>query len=238
MSRLTRRPAHATTRRVLRALLLDLDGTLIDTPQAIVEVAQGTLAALGVSPADPQAIRDTIGLPLPVALGQLLGKGPVAGAEAAEIYRVLWHTHVTPRLPQLLYPGVLDGLAQLKARGLRLAVVTGKSQEGADGTVDKAGLRPFMEVVLGYTSVPNPKPAPDIALKALERLDLGPALALVVGDANHDLQMAHRAGIRAIAVTYGAQPESALRLENPAFVAHSFPEVVRIALAEANLQTP
>ena len=64
---------------MLRALLLDLDGTLVDTPQAIVEVAQRTLAALGLPAADPRAVKDTIGLPLPVALAQLLGTGP-AGA--------------------------------------------------------------------------------------------------------------------------------------------------------------
>jgi phosphoglycolate phosphatase len=223
---------------VLRALLLDLDGTLIDTPQAIVDVAQATLAALGLPPAEPQAIRDTIGLPLPIALGRLIGTGPVGGAEATAIYRVLWRTHVTPKIPQLLYPGVLDGLKELRDNGLRLAVVTGKAQDGADLTVDAAGLRPLMDAVLGYTSVPNPKPAPDIALEALKRLGLPASEAMVAGDSRHDLQMAHNAGIKAIAVTYGAQPESALRAENPAYVAHSFPEVVRIALAEARLQAP
>ena len=94
---------------MLKALLLDLDGTLVDTPQAIIDVTQGTLAALGLPPADPQTIKEGIGLPLPVALGLLIGTGPTGAADAVEIYRVLWRTHVTPRIPQLLYPGVREG---------------------------------------------------------------------------------------------------------------------------------
>jgi phosphoglycolate phosphatase len=223
---------------VLKALLLDLDGTLVDTPQAIVDVAQATLAALGREKADPQVIKDTIGLPLPIALGQLLGTGPAGAADAVEIYRVLWRAQVTPRIPQLLYPGVREGVAQLVQNGLKLAVVTGKAQDGADSTVDAAGLRSQVEVVLGYTSVPNPKPAPDIALLALRKLGLLPGHALVVGDTIHDIEMAAASELRSIAVTYGAQSETQLRAAAPTWVAHSFPEVVRIALGLATLRTP
>jgi len=223
---------------VLKALLLDLDGTLVDTPQAIVDVAQATLAALGREPADPQIIKDTIGLPLPIALGQLLGTGPAGAADAVQIYRVLWRTHVTPRIPHLLYPGVREGIAQFVQNGLRLAVVTGKAQEGADSTVDAAGLREQVEVVLGYTAVPNPKPAPDIALLALRKLGMQSEDALVVGDTIHDIEMAGNAALRSIAVTYGAQSEKQLRAAAPTWVAHSFSEVVRIALGLATLHGP
>jgi phosphoglycolate phosphatase len=230
--------ATCEPRPVLRALLLDLDGTLVDTPQAIVDVAQGTLAALGLPPADPQAIKDTIGLPLPIALGQLIGTGPIAAANAVEIYRVLWRTHVTPRVPKLLYPGVREGLVELKRADLRFAVVTGKAQDGADSTVAAAGLKELMDVVLGYTSVANPKPAPDIALLALQKLGVSAAEAVLVGDSTHDLEMANKATMRSIAVTYGAQPESVLRAAGPTWVAHSFPEVVRIARELATLVWP
>ena len=223
---------------MLRALLLDLDGTLVDTPQAIVDVTQGTLAALGLPPADPQIIKDGIGLPLPVALAQLIGTGPVGAADAVEIYRVLWRAQVTPRVPELVYPGVREGLAGLKRAGFRLAVVTGKAQDGADSTVAAAGLKEVLDVVLGYTSVANPKPAPDIVWLALEKLGLGAADAAIVGDSTLDLEMAGRAGMRSIAVTYGAVPEAALRTAAPTWVAHSFPEVVRIALGLARVDSP
>src|SRR3954464_5345643 len=225
-------------RAVLRALLLDLDGTLIDTPQAIVDVTQATLAELNLPPADAQAIRDGIGLPLPIALGQLIGKGPAGAADAVEIYRVLWRSQVTPRIPHLLYPGVREGLETLRQQGLSLAVVTGKAQDGAESSVRAAGLSELFEVVLGYTSVPNPKPAPALALEALRRLGQPASDAVVVGDANHDLTMAKRAGIRSIAVSYGAQPLAQLLEAAPTWVAHSFAEVVQIALGLASLEKP
>jgi phosphoglycolate phosphatase len=218
---------------VLQALLFDLDGTLVATPQAIVEVTQATLAALGRAPAEERAIRDGIGLPLPQALAGLLGTGPAGASEAVEIYRTLWRTHVTPRIPLLVYPGVWEGIAALRSLGLRLGVVTGKAQEGAEATVELAGLREQMEVVLGYTSVARGKPAPDLALEALRRLRVSPKDALVIGDSELDVAMARAAGIRAIAVTYGAQ--SAGQLEGASWFAQSFPEVVRIVREEATL---
>jgi phosphoglycolate phosphatase len=223
---------------VLQAVLLDLDGTLVDTPQAIVEVTQSTLAALGLPEADAQKIRDGIGLPLPIALAELLGTGPAGAAEAVEIYRTLWRAHVTPRIPRLLYPGVREGLERLKRANLLLGVVTGKAQDGADSTVTAAGIADLIDVVLGYTSVPNPKPAPDLALRALEKLGTAPAAAVLAGDSTLDVEMAEKAGVRSIAVTYGAQPEAALRAARPTWVAHSFPEVVQIAQSLATLEGP
>ena len=218
---------------MLRAVLFDLDGTIVDTPQAIVDVTQATLAALGREPVPAQAIRDGIGLPLPQALAELLGTGPAGASEAVEIYRTLWRTHVTPRIPELVYPGVREGITELRALGLRLGVVTGKAQEGAEATVELAGLRGQMEVVLGYTSVPRGKPAPDLAVEALRRLRVPPEQAAVVGDSELDVQMAAAAGVRAIAVTYGAQPAAQLR--GATWFAGSFAEVVRIVREEATL---
>jgi phosphoglycolate phosphatase len=218
---------------VLQALLFDLDGTLVDTPQAIVDVTQATLAALGREPAEVQAIRDSIGLPLPECLAQLLGTGPAGASEAVEIYRTLWRSQVTPRIPELVYPGVREGMAQFRGLGLRLGVVTGKAQEGAEATVELAGLREQMEVVLGYTSVARGKPAPDLAVEALRRLSIPPENAIVVGDSELDIQMALSAGVRALAVTYGAQ--SAEKLAGASWFAGSFAEVVRIVREEARL---
>jgi phosphoglycolate phosphatase len=218
---------------VLQALLLDLDGTLVDTPQAIVDVMQATLAALGRAPAEPQVIRDTIGLPLPESLSLLLGTGVAGAGEAVEVYRKLWHQQVTPRIAELLYAGVREGIAEWRAMGLRLAVVTGKSQEGADGTVKLMGMTDQIEVVLGYTSVARGKPAPDLALEALKRLQVAPENALMIGDSELDVGMALAAGVRTIAVTYGAQPGE--RLSGATWFAQSFAEVVRIVREEARL---
>lgn len=217
---------------MLKAVLFDLDGTLIDTPAVIVETAQVVLRALGqpVAAEEAAAIRATIGLPLPIAFAGLLGADAASAQvlDAVERYRVLWRAEVTPRVKKLVYPGALEGVRALHASGLKLAVVTGKAQSGADGTVDVAGLRPFFHFVGGYDSVPRPKPFPDLALLALERLGVAAEDAVVVGDATLDLAMARSAGIRSIAVTYGAQPEEVLRAAGPTWVVRSVAEMIAL----------
>lgn len=212
---------------MLKAVLFDLDGTLIDTPVVIVETAQAVLLALGRGPGDSEAIRATIGLPLPIAFAELLGGDPASARilDAVERYRVLWRAEVSPRIGQLVFPGALEGVRALHGRGLQLAVVTGKAQSGADGTVDAAGLRPFLHFVGGYDLVLRPKPHPDLALLALDRLGVAAEDAVVVGDAAIDVLMARAAGVRSIAVTYGAQPGHVLRSAEPTWLLHSVAEM-------------
>ena len=224
----------------MKAVIWDLDGTLIDTPRVIVETASHVLRELGRGEVDAGRVRAGIGLPLPVALGALLEapEDSALVAEAVERYRVHWRAVVNPQINALVFPGVVDGVRELHRRGIRQGVATGKAQSGADTNVDLAGLRPFIEVVAGYDRVPHPKPAPDLALLVLRELALSPADAVVVGDTTHDLLMARSAGVRAIGVTYGAMEEATLRTAGPAWVAHSFAEVMRILLELATLPGP
>jgi phosphoglycolate phosphatase len=216
---------------VLDAVIFDLDGTLVDTPAVIVETAIAALRATGaleLAMPEPQAIRATIGLPLTVAFSGLLGRS----AESPEVqtvveeYRRLWRANVIPRSAELLYPGVAEGVQVLRDLGLQLAVATSKVQSGAVAQLDAAGIGRHFEVVAGYDAVERPKPDPQLALHVLERLGATPERTIVVGDTTHDLLMARGAGLRAIAVTYGAQDEATLLTESPELVAHDFPQVV------------
>lgn len=215
---------------MLRAVIFDLDGTLIDTPAAIV---QTTREAARMPHADETLIRANIGLPLEAALASVLGRGAGTAevTEATDRYRDLWRTQVAPRLPGLVYPGVLEGLRALRERGLRLGVATGKAQVGADRSVDEAGLRPWLDVVAGHDRVERPKPNPDLALLVLRELDVAASEAVVVGDSALDIAMARAAGLRSIAVTYGAQSEADLVAAEPTWLARSFEQVVA-ALAD------
>ena len=209
----------------LRAVIFDLDGTLVDTPAAIVATAR---AAARRPLADEALIRAAIGLPLELALARVLGLEPGAAEVQAAIerYRLLWRAEVGPHLGSLVYPGVRDGLLALRERGLRLGVATGKAQAGADQSIDQAGLRLCLDVVAGHDRVPRPKPHGDLALLVLRELFVHASQAVVVGDSALDVAMAHAAGVRSIAVTYGAQSESELRAARPTWLARSFPEVV------------
>ena len=215
---------------MLEAAIFDLDGTLVDTPQVIVATALQALRGQPRALPEPQAIRATIGLPLTVAFSGLLGlaEGSPEVEEVVQEYRRLWRANVVPRSADLLYRGVAEGVQVLRDLGLRLAVATSKIRSGALAQLEAAGIAQHFEVVAGYDSVERPKPDPQMALYVLERLGVRPAGTVMVGDTTHDLLMAHGAGLRAIAVTYGAHDEATLRTESPEWVAKDFQEVVRL----------
>ena len=216
--------------RVLKAVVFDLDGTLVDTPRVIVETALAALAHCGRSGPTPEAIRATIGLPLTIAFSGLLGL-PDDSADVravVEEYRRLWRANVIPHSAELLFPGVAAGVAALRELGLRLGVATSKVQSGAIAQLEAAGIARHFDVIAGYDAVSRPKPEPDLALHVLDRLGVPAADAIAVGDTTHDLLMARAAGLRALAVTYGAHDEATLRTEDPEWLAHDFAEVVTI----------
>ena len=215
---------------MLEAVIFDLDGTLVDTPKVIVATALEALRGRPWAMPEPQAIRATIGLPLTVAFSGLLGL-PETSPEVVEVveeYRRLWRANVIPRSADLLFPGVAEGIQLLRDLGLRLAVATSKVRSGAVAQLEAAGIAKHFEVVAGYDSVERPKPDPQMALHVLRGLGVAREASVVVGDTTHDLLMAHGAGLRTVAVTYGAHDQATLRTESPEWVAADFPEVVRL----------
>jgi phosphoglycolate phosphatase len=214
----------------LQAVIFDLDGTLVDTPKVIVATALEALRGRPLAMPEPQSIRATIGLPLTVAFSGLLGlpEGSPEVEEVVQEYRRLWRANVVPRSSDLLYPGVGEGVQLLRDLGLRLAVATSKVRSGALAQLEAAGIAEHFQVVAGFDSVERPKPDPQMARYVLGQLGAEPEAAVVVGDTTHDLLMAHGAGLRAIAVTYGAHDEATLRTESPDWLAGDFPEVVRL----------
>lgn len=215
---------------MLEAVIFDLDGTLVDTPKVIVATALEALRGRPWAMPEPQAIRATIGLPLTVAFSGLLGfpEGSREVEEVVEEYRRLWRANVIPRSAELLYPGVAEGVQLLRDLRLKLAVATSKITSGAVAQLEAAGIARHFEVIAGYDSVERPKPDPQIALHVLGALRAAPEASVVVGDTTHDLLMAHGAGLRAVAVTYGAHDEATLRTGSPEWMAGDFPEVVRL----------
>ncbi|MCX2952791.1 HAD family hydrolase [Lentzea sp. NEAU-D7] len=211
-----------------RLAVFDLDGTLVDSPRAIVATFTEVLALLGSPARQPEAIRATIGMPMEKAFGTLLGVAaddPLV-ASGVEHYQQVFRKLVLPRARELVFPGVADGLAELADAGVALAVATSKFRRSADALLDAAGLAGLFELVVGADEVRNPKPHPEIGEKILHALDVPAARAVMVGDTTHDVLMAHATGMRAIAVTYGVHDRAELATARPHRYADAFPEVV------------
>ena len=214
-------------------IIFDLDGTLIDTPTAIVETFSVAFESMGISPRDPAAIRGTIGLPLEQAFSRLLELHVMDPQVATGVrqYQIAFKEVVLPRAQKIIFPRVPKGLKTLQREGFVLAIATSKFYASADSLLKSAGLRDFFAMIVGADQVKRPKPSPDSGLIILQELGISSQCAIMVGDTTHDLLMAKAIGIRSIAVTYGIHSTEELKSAEPTWIAHSFDEVVNYVLA-------
>ncbi|MET9699758.1 HAD family hydrolase [Streptomyces sp. NPDC006529] len=217
---------------MIRLAVFDLDGTLVDSPRAIVATFGAAFDALGVTRPADLAVRATIGLPLERAFALLLeaqqgrGADEILVAEAVRLYRRFFDTIVLPQAPDLVFPGVAEGLARLREDGVALAVATSKYHRPADALLTAAGLREYFAEVIGADEVSRPKPDPESGQVILDRLGIVAEHAVMVGDTTHDLLMAKAAGMRSVAVTYGVHSPAELAVAGPTWVADTFLDVV------------
>ncbi|PZG41899.1 hydrolase [Spongiactinospora gelatinilytica] len=223
-----------------KVVIFDLDGTLIDTPNAIVAAFNATFTGAGLPEREAAAIRKTIGLPLERAFGDLTGvpltDPAIAGFVAG--YQAHFRGTILPKAAELVFPGVADGLTRLAGLGITLTVATSKFHRSAVDILTAAGLRDHFEMVVGADQVTRPKPDAESSVIILEALGASPEDALVVGDTTHDLLMARAAGIRSVAVTYGVHGRELLATAGPELIADTFGEVVRYAGAEVRSPLP
>ncbi|WNV87874.1 HAD family hydrolase [Umezawaea sp. Da 62-37] len=211
-----------------RAVVFDLDGTLVDTPSGIVRAFTAVFAEIGAPQPGDAAIRATIGRPLSEAFGGLLGSptDDALVAECVQRYLVLFREIVLPVAPTLVFPGVVDGLGVLRDAGFLLSVATSKFSASAEALLEAAGLRSWFDLVVGADQVSKPKPDPEMGFAVLKALGVAAADAVVVGDTTHDLLMARASGMDSIAVTYGVHDVDRLRSAEPTWIAEDFGDVV------------
>lgn len=205
-----------------RVVLFDLDGTLVDSIELIVQAATWAFTHVQGRSPDRDEIMSGIGKPLVTQFGAY-------ARDEAELHRLvqayrehqMLH-HDTMTKP---YDGVNDVVAWLAGDGRSLGVVTSKIEPLAHRALDLIGLREHFDLVVGIESTTRHKPEPDPLWFAMERLGGDRAEAVYIGDSPFDLRAARAAGIDSIAVTWGAFSEATLRAEQPTAVARSAAEL-------------
>jgi phosphoglycolate phosphatase len=188
-------------------VVFDWDGTLMDSTHVIAASLQSACADVGVAVPTQADARYVIGLGLDDTFNHV---APSLDAEGRRRLSERYRHHFLAREGQApLYAGVAEMLAELHGAGRRLAVATGKARRGLERALDQTGLRPWFEATRcadeGFA-----KPHPDMLLMLLDITGIDPARAVMVGDTTHDLELAANAGVDAVAVSYGAHPESLL----------------------------
>jgi len=169
------------------ALLVDLDGTLLDTVDDFVAALALLAAELGV-PAPSQAlVRRLIGRGGAQLLRDLLAHwGQTVQDFEALRERYEWHYRAVNGRHARLFEGVRQGLEGLRSQGLRLACVTNKPQANAQALLERFQLDGYFELLVGGAEGRRAKPAPDSLLQACAGLALAPARCLMVGDSAND----------------------------------------------------
>lgn len=200
----------------LRALLFDLDGTLIDTAPEIALALNRTLAWLGRAPASDAQVRGWIGDGARALVDKALGS-PASDAVWAHFsyeYEACCGTSST------LYPGTLDMLERLHAQGVMLAVLTNKEAAFAHRLLALHGITTCFDLLVGGDSLPFKKPDPRVVAHALDALHVTADEAAFVGDSVTDVRTARAAGLRAWIVGHGYPAGSFTGADQPdAFIA-------------------
>ena len=161
------------------AYLFDLDGTLVDSAPDIHAALNHTLEHHSLPTVELALTRDFVGMGSKALIERALAHHDIANikpepmlARFLDYYAANIAVHSTP------FPGTVDALTALKARGAALAVVTNKYIGLSESVLQDLGLRDFFACVVGSETTPNPKPAPDPALHACSVLNVTPEQAL------------------------------------------------------------
>ncbi len=210
------------------AVLLDLDGTLVDTVPLILDSVRHAFQGRERCPTDAEWIAG-IGTPLRVQLVPFTD-GPEDLEAVLARYRV-YQRENHDRMTRA-YAGAVEAVRALKERGHPIAVVTGKLSEPATRTLGYVGLAPFVDALVGSDSCPRHKPDPEPVLLALERLGRSPREALFLGDSPVDVQAGNAAGVTSVGALWGACTREALLAASPS---HLLEDVAALPVLVARL---
>ncbi len=190
-------------------MLFDLDGTLLDTVDAISFALNQALAERSLAPLPVAEVRTMIGRGGPILIERALARlgatfDQPAQAALLERYFLLYeHVESDAAHSARVFPGATDCLRQLHGMQLKLAVVTNKQQRLARGLLDRLGLGAWIQVLIGGDSCERRKPDPQPLQVACEALRVQPAQSLMVGDSINDVLAARAAGLPVVCVPYG-----------------------------------
>jgi len=185
----------------VRALIFDLDGTLIDSKLDLIRSVNAMLQEMGREPLHKDTISGYIGHGAPQLVGQALGNNATEAERerALKFFLAYYENHKMDST--CAYPGVPEALAHLVS--FPMAILTNKPVRISVRILESLGLAKYFRAVYGGNSFETKKPDPLGAQTILREFDAAPAEAMVIGDSEVDVQTARNAGTFAATVNYG-----------------------------------
>jgi len=210
-------------------IVFDLDGTLVDSAPDLAFAVDAMRSRLGLPPHGPEKVRSWIGNGVSMLVkraltGEMHPQGePERFAEGLALFSEFYAAHLCERGG--LFPGVLEGLGELKRLGYRLAVLTNKHSLFTLPLLEQLGVDAYMDFIGCGDQFDRHKPHPEPLLKTAEKFGFAPEECLMVGDSENDVQAARAADFDIVCVTYGYRRcERAEDLEADALI-HSIAEL-------------
>ncbi len=206
--------------------IFDWDGTLSDSTEKIITCMKRAAVSLQLPVLADAEIREIIGLGLPEAIAQIY---PYASPHDRLSLGVEYGRQfiAADQQPSAFYPQVLDTLRVLRNSGHQLSVATGKSRRGLDRVLKKLQLSDFFDATRCADETVS-KPDPKMLHELLHCFGCDASEAVMVGDTEYDMAMAHAADIPRVAVSYGAHHIDRLRHYNPLLCIDQMPQILSL----------
>lgn len=189
-----------------QTLLFDLDGTLLDSREAVIEAVAQTADQLAPGLFSRNELLHRFGESLDDFLFAIAeAAGEIDKDEVSQQYFAFVRKHI--HLHSKLFPGVQEGLELLKNAGCQLAVVTNKQREFAVAGLELAGIDSFFDAVVAVDDVSRGKPSAEPVLRALSIMGKQPEEALMIGDSRYDVVAAWEAGVPSVVLEWYGREE-------------------------------
>lgn len=209
---------------MIRGIIFDFDGTLIDSYEAITESLNGVRGAFSLPPYDTAEVRSMVGHGLEVLIEEAVGKDRVE--EGVRLFRETYDRICESRTSVL--PQVRETLETLDERRYEMAIATNKPSYFARNILKALDLDHLFVEVLGPNDVERPKPDPEMLEIIMMRVGLGPDEVVYIGDMLLDIETGRRAGVSVYAIPTGSASREALLDGRPDRLLHSFSDLLAV----------
>lgn len=211
-------------------ILIDVDGTLVDSVPDLAYCVDAMMSELGYPPRGETQVRDWVGngverLVRRALVGALDGEPAEADfARAYPLFMELYAGNTSQR--SFLYPGVRQGLDMLKDAGYPLGCVTNKAAQFTEPLLRDLGIHDDFSIIISGDSLAKKKPDPEPLLYAARYFGSAPGTSLMIGDSVSDVRAARAAGFQIVCMSYGYNHGEDIHTANPDAVVDSMTEIL------------
>lgn len=207
---------------MVKAILFDVDGTLLDTAEFILQAFEHSLKHQGINDVKRQHLIEKMG---PTLTGMYESLAPHADQEQfVKSHRDFQGKNLELSKP---FPHVPEVLKQISEKGIKIGAVTSRSNENSILTLEMADIKDYFEIIVSFEDVTKHKPDPEGIFMALKYMDIRPVDAMMVGDTYVDIEAGKSAGVKTVGITHGMRGDD-VKTSNPDYLISNISELLRI----------